>query len=174
LNSIVQYAWAVSAAGLLIDFFGFVILMTELAAAQRTEFRTYHHDLIIGIGELRFDLKRWLDDLYARLKELIPERDNPYNALRELLDVYFSDELSRTAFDEFVAKYGLHLKDDDEIGLIEHINFALAIKAAHQALSTLDRDKVIEGLSEIEREWFSDWYSLPKLIKGGDIAVVPS
>lgn len=167
MASIVQYAWAISAAGLLIDFFGFVILMTELAASQRTEFRTYHHDLVIGIDELRLDLKRWLDDLHARLQKLIPERGNPYHALRELLDVYFSDEFSRTAYDKFVAKYDLHLNDEDEIGLLEHVNFALAVKAAHQALDTLDRDRVIEGLSEIERKWFSDWYPLPKLTKGG-------
>lgn len=164
---VLQYGWAISAAGLLLDFFGFVILMTELAAAQRTEFRTYHHDLVTGIDELRRDLRIWLDNLYAKLKTLIPEANNPYQAFRELLDIYFSKELSRAAFDEFLERHNLRLENEDEVGVVEHINFSLSVKEAHQALAALDRDNISEGLSEIETKWFSEWYVLPTLERGG-------
>jgi hypothetical protein len=165
---VIEFGWLFLACGLVVDISGFAILMAELVAAQRTEFHKYHSSLTEGIDALRADLREFIDRTYAKLKELIPEERNPYQALRELLDIFFSESLSRDAFDQFTTRYGLKLKDEDEIGLIEHINFNLAIAEARSAWETLDQDRMVEGLSAIERKWFADWYPLPE-IRGGAV-----
>jgi hypothetical protein len=168
VDSIAQYAWLMSAAGLTADILGFAILMLELAAAQRTEFRAYNVELVAAIDSLRSDLLEFLNRVYLKLKELIPEQRNPYHALRELLDIYFTDR-PREQFDEFVAMYNLVLDNDDDIGMVEKINFVLAVAEASTALGTLEQDRMVEGLSDIEKGWFAEWYPLPKLEKGSAI-----
>jgi hypothetical protein len=166
VSAAIEFGWLFLACGLVVDISGFAILMAELAAAQRTEFHDYHSKLIEGIDALRSDLRNFLDRLYAKLKEHIPEERNPYHALRELLDILFSEKFSREAFDQFVTRYGLTFKDEDEIGITEHINFSLAIAEARRAWEAIDQDKMVEGLSTLERKWFADWYPLPETTRG--------
>jgi hypothetical protein len=162
IEFIANNPWTYTSVGLLIDIIGFVILMAELSAAQKSEFRIYNSDLIAGIDIYRKELLNFLERLNNKLHKVVKEDLNPYQCFRELLKVYFSDIFSRESFDDIVREFEIQIEDENEIGIVDHINYCLALKEARSAVSEVLSEGSIEGLSDIEKKWFSEWYVLPE------------
>lgn len=162
IEYIANNPWTFTSVGLLIDIIGFAILMAELAAAQKSEFRMYNSDLISGVDNYRKELLNFLEQLYQKLNKIVKEELNPYQCFRELLQVYFSDNFRRERFEEIVSKFKIQVDDENEIGITDSINYYLALKEAKKAVNEVLNKDSIEGLSDIERSLFSKWYVLPE------------